>query len=416
MNNIPYDMRFYKYMVESFVILLPDDPNPITIEPKHITDIAIERDYDDDYYPIIRLSTILTPSVYYNILKNKLGVRFKLRLQKYIYDTNKQFQFKTDVFNRIFSIYLNEDTPFMDESTYIQSKSVEKSETTPKDLNNEFTFYLFNEMDLINTRRIINKVFSNCNMTDVLAYSLGSNHFIEVLMTPLDNKTVYEEIIFPPLPFIGSLLALEQAYGFYNNGALIFFDVECTYFIDKNVKCTAFRIAEYTQTVFTIRDSTNSDVFSPGSYIDDVNKKFMISVMPNNIQMHSESVTTDQTEGNNLLIINPETGTVTDLRTNSIERRDGTYKVMVNKNNNTFCNSMAKIKRSENSKIITVNIGDFDTDMITPNKEFLFVFENQKINAEYGGNYRISKNIVIFNKQGEEFIVSGICEFKKYIE
>ena len=416
MNNMPTDMKFYKYIVESFVILLPDDPVPIVIEPKHITDIAIERDYDDDYYPIIRLSTILTPTVYFNILKNKLGVRFKLRIQKFIYDKSNQFQFKTDVFNRIFSVYLNEDTPFMSQSTYDETKKVEKSETTPKDLSNEFTFYLFNEWDLINTRRINNKIFSNCNMTDVLTHMLGINHFIEVLMTPLDNTTVYEEVIFPPLPFLGGLLALEQAYGFYKNGLLLFFDVECTYFIDLNVKCTAFRLAEYTQTVFNIRDSISSDVFTPGSYVDDINKKFIINVLPNTIQMHSHSIVTDQTEGNNLLIINPETGITTDLRTNSTERKDGTYKVMVNKNNNKYCNSMAKLQRSENSKIITLSIGDFDTDVITPNKEFLFVFENQKINTEYGGNYRISKNHIVFNKQGEDFTINATCEFRKYTE
>ena len=69
---------------------------------------------------------------------------------------------------------------------------------------------------------------------------------------------------------------------------------------------------------------------------------------------------------------------------------------------------------TENSKVVTVNISDFDQFMFSPNKEFSMVFKDNNINKEYGGLYRLSQSVLKFTKRDEDFIISGTLTLKMY--
>jgi hypothetical protein len=139
-----------------------------------------------------------------------------------------------------------------------------------------------------------------------------------------------------------------------------------------------------------------------------------MNINPNNINVTSDSVVADQVDGNHMIIITPSTGSVDGRKTEgTMQRGDGSYKMMVNKYGNQFGNNVAKVRKAEESNKISVNMGDYDIDALSPNKEFIFIFENSKINNELSGSYRITKNMTYFVKQGEEFAISCDCEFKK---
>jgi len=415
MNSVPSVMNFYRYKVESLDILFPGEENPTKVDPITITDIALEKDYDNDYFPIIRLSLVLNQNLYYKIINNKLRVKFRLRIQKYIYNANKILQFKKDIINDVFCIFTEENTPFLGEKLLNESKKVNNIQTsTPRDLSTDYTFFIYKENELIKSKTIINSILTSASMSDAITYCLSIAGISNVLMSPLTNKNIYSQIILPPFTMLRNLRYLENAYGFYDTEALIFFDTDCNYIIDSSPSCTAWRPNEYKQTVFTIRESTNPDVFSPGCVADDKNKNYFINIIPNSIHMFNESVIADQLDGNNLLIINPSTGQVENIKSNTIQRGQGTYKLLINNYNNKYSNTALKNKKSEDSNIISVAISDFDIDALTPNKEFLFVFENSAINKKYNGSYRISRTNIIFAKQGEDFVISSSCEFKKF--
>jgi hypothetical protein len=251
-------------------------------------------------------------------------------------------------------------------------------------------------------------------MTNVITYCLAASGISNVLMSPLDNKTSYSDILVPPLTTLGNLIYLEQQYGFYTAGALIFFDVDCNYILSATSKCTAWRNQEYKQTVFTVRDSTNADVFTPGSFVDDTEKRYYINITPKSINMNSDSVIADQIDGNNLIIIHPSSGNISTKKSKTTQRGEGTYKLLINKYNNDFCNNTALYKKGEASNILSATINDFDIDALSPNKEFQFVFENSQINNAYSGNYRICKCTFVFSKQGTDFMLLADTEFKKY--
>lgn len=410
-----YNLKSYKYLVDSFNISFPNSEDSVIIDKKQITFLSFEKDYDHDFFPLIKLGVTLDINLYYKILDNKLDVRFRMRFQKYGKDSSDaNFNFKNDVFNALFTIFIDDNTPFMDKKEYLASKNTDGTDTSPKDISNEFTFYLFKEDDVMNTRKIINNVISGGNMTDAISYISSEAGFNKILLSPLDNSKYYNEILLPPLTSLGNLLYLEQQYGFYKNGSTIFFDVDRTYIIDKTPKSTAWTEGEFILTLFTIQESANVSNFVSGSYVDEFTKTYYINITSGGISLFNESVIADQTEGNNFISINPAKNDIQTKYSDTVQRGDGTYKILVNRFGNPYVESMRIFKKGESCNIVHISISDFDLDCISPNKTFIFIFENSEINKEYGGNYRIIKSVVNFTKDGEEFKINGDLEFRKY--
>jgi hypothetical protein len=232
-------------------------------------------------------------------------------------------------------------------------------------------------------------------------------------MAPLDNKDEYDEVILQPITLLGNLEYLEQQFGFYNEGATIFFDLDKIYIVPKKSACKAWKLNDYKQTVFNIKDSSNVSSLGPGCYNDIKGKKFFINVTPNNFTTYNQSVLTDHMDGNSMMVINPITASVDKIASDATQRGSGTYKILINKYNNKMSNSSEKSMIDESSSIVGVNFSDFDINAISTNKEFLFIFENKKINLASGGLYRMSKQFIEFIKQGNEYQIVGNCQLRK---
>jgi hypothetical protein len=412
---LPTDTHLFKYIVEAFDILFEGEDTPTTLNGEQITGMTLEKNYDIDHFPIFKTTLILRPNLYYKILQNKLTVRFRVRMQKYRFQQDGVFLYKTNVINETFCIYLDDNTPFLDRALYDKTsgKGDQQNNVMLQDFSKDYTFFLFKEKDVNDSKAITNKVISKATLTDAIAYLFSVNGFKKVLMTPLENKKIYDEIVFQPVTLIGNLNYIEQQFGLYKSGTVLFFDFDVIYLIHKTSKCTAWRANENKQTVFTVRSSLNPDNLSPGSYEDIIAKKYYINIGPNSFQMANATILNDHVDGNNLIVINPITAGVTKIEPKSVQRGSGTYKVVTNKYNNTTMNDVETANRNEPSKIITVNIGDFDIDAITPNKEFMFIFEDKNMNLELGGNYRLSSSIIEFVKQGADFHITGSCQLRK---
>ena len=409
MANDP-SIRFYKYKIDAFDILLPDVKEPIKIDPSHVSGMSIENDFDNNYFPIFKISLSLSPKVYHNILKNKLSVKFRIRVQKYVFKRESEFDFKEDYINSVFCIYIDANTPFLNEKMY---DDITNNESTMSDYLSEYVLYLFKEKDVNDTKVVSNKILTSTNMTNAIAYLLSSYGFKDILMAPLDNTNEYDEVVIQPITLLGNLEYLEQQFGFYNEGAIIFFDFNTIYVVPKISACKAWRKNGYKKTIINVKDSSNVSSLGPGCYDDAEAKQFFINITPNNYNTDNQSILTDHMDGNAMLVINPISGTVDAIDSGATQRGPGSYKILVNKNNNKISTSTEKHAIDESSVIVSINISDFDMKAVTPNKEFLFVFENKKINVEFGGLYRMSRQFVEFVKQGDEYQLIGNCQLRK---
>lgn len=414
MINLPTKMTRSEYDIESFKIFLSSQTDPIVIDKNNINEIYIEKDYESDHFPIIYINFNTNPELYYKIVEDKLNVKFHLRLQMIHKNENLDYNYKEDIINDIFCTYSDISTPFLNKDLFESRKETENSDVVMNNMYERTVIYLYKESDMNNSKKIFNTVISEANLTDIITYCLYNSGIKNVLMSPLTNKNKYKEVLLPPITTLSTLKYLEQQYdGFYNNPALIFFDIDAVYIIDSGLESKVYRKQEPEQTIFTVRNVIDADSASSGSVLLTEEKKYVINVNHDALAITSITVKSDQIEGNNYIIINPNTGKTSVIKSDTVQRGDGTYRILVNKFNNNKIQDFLIKRKKEEGCIISLNLKDVDLKALTPNKEFLFVFEDQKVNKEFGGKYRLVKSVNIFIKDGEEFKVSSNCNFKK---
>lgn len=411
-NNLPEDLFYERYLIESFEIILPGE-EPEKVLPNHINSFNIIKNYDSDCFPIFAVNLSIKTLLYHKIISHKEEVKFRVRLDKYVLNPDTPVKVTKNIFNELFSIYINEDTPFMDKDMYENTKNIDGGTTGPTDFLPSVDLYLFKDKDLSNSKVVTNKIVKNSSLMTIVAYLLSNSGFNKILMDSFDNKSQMNDLIIPPFPLVKTLYYLESQFGYYSSGSVIFFDYDCGYFLKKQSKCTAFRPKEYKQTVFTVYKSSNPESTSPGFYEDEKTKKFYINIAQSSIEISTNSIVLNQLEGHTHVQIDPMSGSTSQQTLDMKRIGKSAMKIDVNTTANPFKQSMENTERLENAVTLNVTAGDFDMDAITPNKEFMFIFEDQEINSNYGGKYRVSSASYSFKKSGDEFMITGNLTMKR---
>lgn len=408
--SMPDNVELYQYSVDSVDILYANET--VKIENVNVTGFTIENDYENNYFPIFKLNVLLKKTLYFSILKNKLDVKFRVRIQKVTTPRDSSISYYKDIINGIFTAFIDEDTPYLDKELDKRTYEVEDG-VARLNFGTEYSFYLFKESDLNKSKIITDSVLKSCDMKNAITYLLATNKIDRVLMSPIENKEVYSQIILQPITLLGNLLYLDEQYGFYDNGSVIYFDMNVMYILNKKSKCTAWREKENKYCAFMIKTHVNPDSLSQGNYYNKTEGRYYINISRGNHTSSNISILNDQIEGNNVLVINPLTSETTKIHSDTKQRGSGTYKVVFSTYGNERSISKQKVSREEIQSVHMVTFGDFDIDSISPNKEFIFIFEDKAIGKEQGGNYRMCNNLIEFVKNGETFKITCNAQFKK---
>lgn len=404
-------MRYYRYSVENIELLFDGD-EPVKLEKGLVSDIFIEKDYDGDIFPIVNINIGLTSTLYYKVLYNKTKVKIRFRFQKYMLDEDNQPSVKSDIVNDLFEFFLDEDTPFIDKAAYDKREDVDIGDgNTQLEYPNEraLDMYLFKISDIDASKVTVNKIIKKGTVADILAYSLTKSGARKVLFSPVNNTDEVKQVVLPTLTTNSIVKLLEEKFGIYRKGAMLFYDLDRVYLIDKNSQCNCWEDQEYKQTVITIAKSMNDISFYPGCYNNEEEKRYEINVTPDLVNITSETVITEQLSGNNITVVNKNNGEVEKVETNLEQHGSGTYNILQNNYNNKYAVETLTTRITEKAKIVRITLGDVDIDALTPNKEFTLVFEESEINSNYGGSYRLGYCRHYFKKSGLEYIVSSDC-------
>ena len=404
---------YYRYIMHPIDIIIPGEQTE-TVLVSHIKSFSIEKDFDNDFFPILQININLTPTLYHKIMMNKTTTRFRIRLDKYIYNSKKSTKFKGMLFNALFAMFTDDNSVFIDEDLYKKTKEIQgKNSAQFTELRNVYTFYVFKESDVLSTKKIVNTVICDNNMENTASYLLSSAGASNVLMTPFDNSKIYKEILIPPVSILDSINYLDSQYGFYEHGKLVFFDFDITYFINKRGMCTAYKLNEYKDVIVTCYKSSNPESISMGNYKNDIEKTYVLNVSIDKLHMRTNSIIANQLEGNELISVSPETGDVNIVSPSVQQRGDKLQRMVVNNFNNIYTNKSMEYRKLENDGIIVIDIADVDIECLTPNKHFIFAFEETKIQIQRGGSYRLAYEAFDFSKEGDEFSIAGQAMFKK---
>lgn len=382
-----------------------------SIDPGFVTQIVIEKDYDNSYFPVTSISLNIRPELYTRIVKEKETVKIRLSIIKNLYTKENQFIKYEKLLNEVFCFFLDDATPLLDKDS-IEDVHNTQGETSPSDYKNVYTFYIFKEKELTSCKTIINDVLDG-NMVDITAYIIQKIGLSKILMSPPDNTSTVENFLIPALNVIETFKYLEQKKGIYYKGLLLFFDYDCIYCIDKNYKCTAWRPNENKQTFINIFRKKSDYNTTPGVYVDTSKKTSYIFSNSESVSIESTPIITNQLDGNDAIFITPSENKKTTYKHDLPNRNGNNVKIYVSEDTNKFFTEAESVRLMESNCIVNVAFVDTDISALTPNKEFVIKFEESDVNKEYGGKYRLSKYLAIFKKEGNEFSLLSNCEFKR---
>lgn len=405
------NLETYKYNIQAIQLLLPDS-SIINLDTIRVSDMELTRDYDNYFFPIFKFTIALSIDDYYTIIENKTDIKMRVRIQY----RNSNKDYSKLLFNEIFSVYIDNNTPDLNKELRERSNDVVSKSKNGNltDFGSSIELYLFREDYLNYNNTIINKIIKQGSMLDVITYLFYNSGIRKnVLLENFDNKNIYNEVLLPPMKLIQSLAYLENQFGFYNTYSTFFFDIDYIYLMSKKSGCNVWKKGDIKTVVFHIFSGATEYNFVNGSYYE--NNQYHINITKDSFIIESNSVSRNAIEGTNRLMINSIDGTVDDITQSSIQRGKGNYKVIVNKYDNKFLANAEK-NDNEDSNILSIQLVDYDILNITPNKEYKVVFDDSALSKQYGGIYRLTSNISIFAKEGTEYTLKSSLELRKRVK
>lgn len=202
-----------------------------------IEDVMVRKKYTTNAYPLFVIDLKTTQD-----LRDKMrdhDIKLSLRISTYDASSSEENDNSDDqtvvetgvMFEGIIRIY---DKPFVTTSAKKDEDDSEEGENQTKSA--PFLYYRLSGIpeDLITkNEKIINKIFSNANLSDIAVNLLSDiNPQGNIFIQEPDNTNIYKSILIPPLNIIPALQYLDNYYGFYNGNACIFFDIDRLYFYD----------------------------------------------------------------------------------------------------------------------------------------------------------------------------------------
>ena len=387
-----------KYQVSTLIFMMNDEK--IEMDSTNILSIEKLDDYEYNLRSLIKLSLRVDIRQKIWILKNRKDIIVKFTLDKIGMDRESE-EFNTnpeEVWNTEFSVYLNDQDEALDTKSLEESID-SNSETDINDLedqdyfesNNSFDIYLFNPKLMNASNKTFNKVFTEGSLQNFVGELLTETKHEKVIMSPFENDEIYKEILIPSNPAYKGLIYLDQYYGFYKYGAMIYYDVDKLYIINPNGKLTAKEKDEWYETVFLI---SSRNMSTPGNGMvrkpnEEIN---YINIPEDNIQPQQPSISKNVEYGSAAKIV------VTDDIVIETAEADQSYMNQRNeflqygrKENNKYTINIIQARMEENECIIYINGDNFDISAFALNKTYKLIFEETSKQERYGKNkYRIA--------------------------
>lgn len=412
-NVFPTDWDLYKYDVDVTIELPLSSGKKTNYELNHfqIANLLIEKNFDDDIFPILMIDLMLPRSIYYKIINNKSS-KIILVVSKYI-KTTDGMSYKETIIERKFTPVISDDGSDINADMYNSMKSddgLSNTDLSDIDMNSVYTFILTMDNDITHSKTIVNTVLSNVTVTTALLYLLLESGFsdTDILMSSVDNLTLYDQLILLPVSLVDQLEYINNMYGVYKEGMQFFKDFSILYLIRKTGLCTTYTKNEIKNITFVVSDKVGSmSSMSNGINKDRANSKVYMSLKGDQLNISDVSNVIDNTSGMNTEILQVETGEIISIFDNTRSS------VSTSISHSKFIKDEIKLRKTEMSHVINITIDDIDISLLTPNKEYKFITGVSDMRDTLSGTYRICKMQSVFNKDEMGFKCSTVATFKR---
>lgn len=397
----------YRYKLTEFYVIMDGEPEPFPIE--RVANMSIGYYYEDAVFPIFKLGVTMEPSRYYQLLKNRDKVKFKVRVQMYYdaNDTHDDPSMLRDFINDVF-VFFPADDDYDPDTNIRQESDINQLDN----LNNYIEIFLFKEV-VKKLRSTVNYVFTGTTLSTVVSYLLNKAGVNKVLMSPFENTQTHGQIICPPQSIEAQIRYLNNTYGFHKKGSMLFFGFFHTYLLNCKEGCTAWKKDEWKETKIYILDKSNTKSSLDGPFLRPDDETYHILIRADAISLQTASVVDNVIGGIDPTIINMAGSSTNNGKVEIKGLENHNKKIMFNDSSNPYMMETQVALQKANSKIITASLYNVNLEAITPNKKISIIFEDTKKNTEFGGVYRIASAVHSFQNATGDFTIHSIIVFKR---
>lgn len=412
----------YLYVVKDIQVLLPDGEENLIIEKNRFMGLDVEDNYEENYFPLIKITLVINSETYYKILKYKNECQFYLRIhKKYMKNEDKtkmssEQKFLLDTFDLITDENTDDMLNALKEKISSDDYKKRKSEGNVLDEtdNNRVSFYLF-KSSIAGTKTNVNKILANANVSDAIAYLMSVAKIKNVLMSQPDNTKVYEELMIPYQSVLKSLGFLDTYYGLYKSGSIIYFGVDYTYIIPYNGKCSVTSTSDKSTNTNIVIPKSSNTLYSGklGSVKRKNDESNYVIGDSTSINIMNKSISNNYLYANDIEVVDSYDENTETSKSNAKSKTENFVKIFQNKTENEFIGDMYTAQTNAKSDIISIRLQNFDISAFTPNKQFNVIFEDSKYTKKYNGKYILAGMSYSLNSEGNELLINGTIVLRK---
>lgn len=405
-----------KYQVGNLTIMKDDEK--ISMDYSNILSIEYMNDYEFNIMALLKISLRIDIRKKLWILKNKKNILVKFELNRIGMDTDVEEYVTTpeEIWNGEFEAYFNDEDESIDisvmetrinlnEGDDFQSNNIEGENYYES--QNTLDIYLVSPELLKASRYSFNKIYTKSTLQNIVAHMLTESKHKNVLMSKFENDEIYQELLLPANPVYKNLIYLDQYYGLYKTGAIIYYDIDSLYILNSNGKLTVKKEDEWGETtilVYRISDSIPGN----GMIRKEEEKIFypVISDMDINPQNFSISKNAELGSAAKIVVTDSVDIELHEADQSLINERN--ENVAFIKDNNRFTGDVIKARMEENECVLYISGNNLDIKAFTPNKVYKVIFDEPSKHKMYGNfTYRLSYSYHYLKLESDGYMSSS---------
>ena len=415
-EGIPY---LCKYFVSDFIIMNKD--HRIEMDFSNIISIEYIGDYENSLFAILKVVLRIDIRKRLYILEHKNDIQAHFELSKFPSDIDIEETMGglSEAWNEVFNVYLNDEDDMHDVEllqTRLDSNeagdgggdpSIENTEEENYfETQNTIELYLFNPELLKASRYSYNQIYTETTLQWAIGEILTATGHKDVLMSRIENTEIYKELLLPPKPAYELLIYLDQHYGLYRKGAIIYYDIDLLYILNTNGKVTAKRKKEWTETTFLI---PNIEESIPGDGMLKVEDEeiFYPVVGEVSLTINKASTMKNVDMGSKMKIVRVDSIEIENYEADQSYIDKKNTNVSFLKEDNKYTGEIMEARMEENEAIIHIHGSNFDVNAFTPNKTFRIVHCDPSKNAKFHGEYRLAYAYHLIKAASENYMESS---------
>lgn len=400
------NLNLYNYTTNDITIIYSDGTTGI-IKALNVTSINIEKDFDNDFFPIFNLNVALDVATYRKITGDK-NVQFRVSINKFAVKSTAEhvpsgIKYAEPVFSDVFYAMTNETDN--DQLTKLEGQANKTKGVKSEDnFSRLLSLYLYKPHTLDVNNNPDSFIFGDADPMSVIVYLSDKFGVNKMMISSPDNTKKYPQIIIPGVKYTDMIKAMESIYGVYNKGSVLFYDFDNLFYISKDiVNNQALRSGEPSMVNIKFTEMGEGADRLAGSFLDSRMNRYYINSSSYPVIQDVGSYT-QEVVFNNIEYVNTANG-VNGKKSVKLNGRNIENKRLIdNKYSNMYAINSALYAIEESNYLLTVSLLNIDMTYMTPNKRYSlnFEFKDFENSKKYDGNYRLSKVIHTLSKNGND--------------